>query len=295
MLLLWGSGTENPTDQLSAPLNAVKQMPQIRALIGIHPSKPFHGKFIQAMPKSGEGPVLTVSTSWNLSKYAVDNDALESFLIEKYEKGPNFEEFLNELKGSGWIIAECKELDGIVRAELDDAEFDELKLQERELDVKVLGTLITRGNDGVVTVDKVLLRTESGEVVIKFPLPLKETIKNAADVISDVVISEVISEIEKITRVDVNTLKERQGEVLSYAIKRVIADTIDCLKKTEYTLEYDGCNLIKLSKSGILINSYDDEITLPNPHEAYRSAFRNALREMVKRRIEEIEEKLTGC
>ncbi len=277
VLLLWGAGTTEVPDPLEAltvaePLHGTGE----ETLVGIHPTRPFHGKFLLALPE-GEGPQLTVSFSWNMSRTAADQRSLEHVHEEEREDGTPFEEFTRSLKEDGWLLGPLTRRKGRLETTFEDATEFRFPCKETRR-VTAEGTV--EPTTGIVTLETITLEGEPGAVHVHLAKPMRESVEDPRETVKEVVV-----------RTFVETLGDAplSDDVIGYAVTRTIQDVLrELTSKRRYRLAIDvnpkDNDTVSGDETGVLVGT----TRLPNAELALEATVNEILREKRKRLLEEL-------
>ncbi|WP_148679758.1 hypothetical protein [Methanopyrus kandleri] len=266
---------------MADPLEAVRAAEDLRgcgdeAWIGVHPTRPFHGKFLRVLPE-GEGPELSIAFSWNLSRTAADAGSLESVLERREERGETFEEFVGRLREDGWLVGRLRREGGKSRVVLEDVRKFRFPCSgPREVRVRGrVGVL-----SGTVSVTELVLDDGSREVTLVLDRGLRESFEDVESVVTEVVEGEFRRVVQD---------GELESDVVRYGIVRAVRDVVEELVErgeAEYEVAVRAEETVNGDEAGVLA----DEWRFPNAKAALRSLVREILRTRLREVLEELVE-----
>ncbi len=136
LVLIWGSGTRDPADPVTALEAATTLRGDYRQYLCVHPNRPFHGKFLRALPEKS-GPGLSLSFSWNVSESTNRTNPVESFMYHVTRDDTPTVAFLKSLKKDGWLVGPITYSDEVV-VDFDDVETFRFSLKgDRQVSLNV--------------------------------------------------------------------------------------------------------------------------------------------------------------
>ncbi|WP_456483235.1 hypothetical protein [Methanopyrus kandleri] len=277
VMLLWGAGTTEVAD----PLEAVRAAGDLRgcgdeAWIGVHPTRPFHGKFLRVLPE-GEGPELSIAFSWNLSRTAADAGSLESVLERREERGEPFGEFVSRLREDGWLVGRLRPREGGLGVTFDGVRRFRFPCSDAR-DARIRGRVGVLS--GTVSVSGVVLDDGTREVELVLDRELRESVDGVETVVTEV----VTEEFRRVVR------EEGLGnDVVRYGMERVIRDVVEELVDREVTT-YEVAVRVRECVVGDETGVLADERRFPD----VKAALHALVRDIVKERLKDLSESSHG-